>query len=399
MIWFLLIVAMFAFYVMRPEERARVIRPVVGTLRQAGIVAAYGHPQHQPFEAALRGRTPFLLVTPILVAANVLTFVFMVLGSGSLSDPETLVRWGGNLGPRTTNGEWWRLLSATYVHSGTLPLLATLIGLIPVGLVLERLVGHLATAATYVGAGLIASIVVLIQHPVTVNVGGSSAVFGLHGLLIAALVWNVRRRSTATVPIGVLKTLLPAIGLFLLLHAATQGIGIADAFALLVGVIYGMSTAKRIEVRKPSVRQVGIAFGSTFALVALAAIPLHGLTDVRPEIEHVAEVEARTADAYQRAVDQFKLGALTNEALAHVIDRTIVPELQAVSARLTALGKVPPQQRPLLDSAREYLRLRHESWRIRAQAIQKRSSIALRQADTTERASLDVLEKIKPTNQ
>ena len=30
-------------------------------------------------------------------------------------------RWGASFGPRTTNGEWWRLVASMFVHTGTLP--------------------------------------------------------------------------------------------------------------------------------------------------------------------------------------------------------------------------------------------------------------------------------------
>ena len=38
----------------------------------------------------------------------------------------------------------------------------------------------------------------------------------------------------------------------------------------------------------------------------------------------------RTAEAYKAAVNQFRLGAINAEALAKVIERTIVPDLQKV---------------------------------------------------------------------
>jgi hypothetical protein len=89
-------------------------------------------------------------------------------------------------------------------------------------------------------------------------------------------------------------------------------------------------------------------------------------------------LEESTTSAYQRAVTQFKLGTMNTKALALVIERKITPELQAMQARLKTLGRVPPEHQPLLASAEDYLRLRDESWRLRAAALHKSSMPALR---------------------
>ena len=41
----------------------------------------------------------FAVVTPLLVALNVIVFLSMIFGHGSLGHPETLVAWGGKLLP------------------------------------------------------------------------------------------------------------------------------------------------------------------------------------------------------------------------------------------------------------------------------------------------------------
>jgi hypothetical protein len=93
-----------------------------------------------------------------------------------------------------------------------------------------------------------------------------------------------------------------------------------------------------------------------------------------------------------------------------MIDSAIVPELHAADARLKAFDRVPAEHQPLVASAEEYLRLRHESWRIRADALRKMGhlvarksestdpqtiTVALKQAERTERDSFESLKKIK----
>jgi hypothetical protein len=135
----------------------------------------------------------------------------------------------------------------------------------------------------------------------------------------------------------------------------------------------------------------------TLVVAVVSAVPLRGMADVRPEISRVLAVEESTASLYRGAVAQFKLGAVSADALAQVIERKITPELHAVQARLKTLGRVPPEHQPLVANAEEYLKLRDESWRLRAAALHKSSMPALRKAETAERASLEALERIKPT--
>jgi hypothetical protein len=79
-----------------------------------------------------------------------------------------------------------------------------------------------------------------------------------------------------------------------------------------------------------------------------------------------------------------------------MIDRIILPELQAARVRLTQLDRerVPPEQQPLVIAAGEYFRLREESWRVRAEALRKTSTARLQQADEAERVSLQALNRI-----
>jgi hypothetical protein len=120
------------------------------------------------------------------------------------------------------------------------------------------------------------------------------------------------------------------------------------------------------------------------------------VVDVRPEIERVVAVEDRTAGVYEGAVEKFRKGVVTAEELVRLIEGTIVPELRAAHDRLKAIAGVPKEHQALIAHAEEYLRLRDESWRLRAQGLQKRNLPTLNKADRAERASLDALQKIRP---
>ena len=67
--------------------------------------------------------------------------------------------------------------------------------LVQLGLILERLVGHVTFAAVYVAAGVLASIVSLSDYPMAISGGASGAIFGLYGLLLASSAWTAVHRA------------------------------------------------------------------------------------------------------------------------------------------------------------------------------------------------------------
>jgi len=59
-------------------------------------------------------------VTLALVSLNVLVYLGMGLSGVSWSEPaiRDAVRWGADFGPMTLSGDWWRVLTSTFVHFG-----------------------------------------------------------------------------------------------------------------------------------------------------------------------------------------------------------------------------------------------------------------------------------------
>ena len=389
----LLVLAGVALSAMSAEERARLGRTALAAIREARDVVAERRRQPAPFRDALRARTPWAIVTPALVALNMAIFVRMLFDGGAPGDPGTLVAWGGSIGPRTTNGEWWRLVTSLFVHTGFLHLVANMLGLLQLGLLLERLVGRVAVAAVYVSAGVFAGLASLSASPVDVSVGASGAIFGMYGLLLAPAIWSLYRRSAVTIPLRTVKRLIPAAAVFLLYNGLQSK---ADHAGFLVGFACGLVLARGISDCKPAARRVAVAMGATAVIALAAAVPLRGVTDARPEIARVVAVEDRTAGAYETARDRFTLGRITAEKLIELIDRTITPELQETGVRLKALAGVPQVHQPLVAQAEEYLRLRDESWRLRADGLRKTNLLTLRKADDRERAALQIIKRLRP---
>jgi len=386
-----------ALYVMTADERTRLVHRAIAAVQPLASAAA-PRPEEQAFRTALQARTRIAIVAPAIVFINVLLFARLLFGSGALSDPSTLLAAGGNFAPRTTNGEWWRVVTAMFLHGGFLELVANAIGLLAIGVVLERIVGPVTFAVIYFSAGITGSFIILFTDPLTVGTSAMAAVLGVYGLMIATTIWTLVRRSPLTMPLRTAKRVASVAGVFLF-YGLVSGrvVEPANLAGLAVGFTYGLALTPGIAAARPSLRRTAAAMAITLVMAFACTVPLRGIADVGPEIAHVVAAEDRTAALYEKAVAQFVKGRATGAELAQLVERTIVPDLETASARMQSLGKVPRQQRVLVADACNYVRLRIESWRLRADGLRKGNMRTLREADRIERASLEAFERIRST--
>ncbi len=127
--------------------------------------------------------------TTALVAINLTVFVGMVVtGAGFLNfDPRAALRWGGNYGPWTLNGDWWRLVTAGFVHGGLVHLAVNMWCLWSLGQLSERLFGRFQTFFIYLLTGVGGALLSIAHNPRNLEVGASGAVFGIAGALLAGV--------------------------------------------------------------------------------------------------------------------------------------------------------------------------------------------------------------------
>ena len=401
-LFFVIVVVGFVIYSMKPEERAKALATAVALIHRLKADAVHRMEHPEPHEAALRERTRWPLVTAALLLLNVVTFLRMASAAGAVGDPATQLAWGANFGPITTNGEWRRLLVSTFVHPGLVSLIVTMAALAQVGPILERLVGHATFALVYLAAAVIGSTLDLYTHPLSINGGPTTAIVAIYGLMAGTSVWNLMQPTAVTIPPKAMTQFAPAAGILLLYMLAggyfASGAPIAG---LAIGATAGLAMTRGIGNGTPSLRLVGQAAVAALLLAVVLAFPLRGISDVRPEIARIVEFEGRAAGIYEKAVEQFRLGAIKAEALAQIIDRSIMPELQAAQGRMKAFegDNIPTEYRPLVEGANEYLRLRDESWRLRSEALRKANMSALRKADRAEWESLEAFSRLKANEQ
>jgi rhomboid protease GluP len=177
-------------------------------------------------------------VTSALIGISVLVFVLMVLSGVSFSTPdlEQLVKWGADWGPYTLVNQPWRLLTSNYVHIGIIHIALNMWCLWNLGALAERIFDRWTYVLGYTACGIAGSIVGVWWRPMLVAAGASGAIFGIAGMLIAALYLGHLPVHPSALK-ATLKSLLSFAGYNLFFGAVIPGISNA---AHLGGFITGL---------------------------------------------------------------------------------------------------------------------------------------------------------------
>lgn len=185
-------------------------------------------------------------ITPILIYTNILIYLLMVFtGLGLMSfHGQDLLKWGANFRPSTINGEWWRLLTNTFLHGGLMHLLSNMFGLLFVGTFIEPILDRTKYLFIYLITGILASCASIWWYEATVSVGASGAIFGLYGLFLGLLLTKVFPPDFSK---AFLTTTLIFVG-YNLLMGLTGGIdNSAHIGGLLSGFIIGIAISKSLK--------------------------------------------------------------------------------------------------------------------------------------------------------
>lgn len=136
--------------------------------------------------------TPLLNATNCLIALSAAVWIIMVASGISPTDPtgSDLIPWGADYGPKTLGGQYWRVITAAFLHFGIIHLALNMWCLWSLGRLTEKLVGRFTTFAVYVITAVGASILSLSWNPMRVSAGASGAIFGLAGVLIPILYYG-----------------------------------------------------------------------------------------------------------------------------------------------------------------------------------------------------------------
>jgi membrane associated rhomboid family serine protease len=125
------------------------------------------------------------IVTTTLIAIMVGIYLLQLAGGASVNANSGWIFENGALfGPYVAQGDWYRLLSAAFLHYGPIHLGMNMLALWWIGRPLENWLGPVRYILLYLVAGLAGSAGALIANPTGVTVGASGAIFGILGAAI-----------------------------------------------------------------------------------------------------------------------------------------------------------------------------------------------------------------------
>jgi membrane associated rhomboid family serine protease len=215
-------------------------------------------------------------VTLALIGINVLVYLAELAAGGTVDGTNNTIYDHGALfmtaqytfnGPLVgvAHGEWWRLLTAAFLHYGPLHLLINMYSLYFAGTLLENVIGRWRFALLYLASGVAGSAGALLISPNSVTVGASGAIFGILGALF------VLERSRHIATGGQIAML---IVLNLVLSFALAGISVGGHIGGLIGGVILMWLL--LQVRRSAAFSVAASVAVIVASVVIAYAKTRG---------------------------------------------------------------------------------------------------------------------------
>lgn len=154
--------------------------------------------------------------TYALIGLNLAMFLLQMISGGS-QDAAVAYRFGAVLPSAVMEGEWWRLVTALFLHYGFLHLFLNMFALQDLGRYVEPRLGRLNFLLTYFSAGIGSMLVVvfvqsLLPFSWTLFLGASGSILGLAGSM-GALMWRAWHSEGVQVAGRQLTSLLIILGI------------------------------------------------------------------------------------------------------------------------------------------------------------------------------------------
>lgn len=185
-------------------------------------------------------------LTYTIIVLNVLFYLVSAFYSRSLTEMnlQELVDLGALYGPLTVlKDEWWRLLTAMFLHGGMTHILMNMFSLYLIGRGAEMYFDTKSYISIYLFSGLLGGLASLYIHPESVGIGASGAIFGVFGALAGFFL--AHKDKIATHSKAFMKDFAIIIGINLVIGFSIESVDVsAHIGGLVVGFIGGYMLSK-----------------------------------------------------------------------------------------------------------------------------------------------------------
>ncbi|WP_252311702.1 rhomboid family intramembrane serine protease [Sinobaca sp. H24] len=142
--------------------------------------------EKQQEEIDNKERSLFFYGKPLLtyaLLASVFVMFFLLEQAGGSMNMAVLIDYGAKYNPAIMDGEWWRLLTAAFLHIGFFHLFMNSLALFYLGGAVERIFGTTRFLFIYAAAAVVGSLASFSFNE-QVSAGASGAIFGCFGALL-----------------------------------------------------------------------------------------------------------------------------------------------------------------------------------------------------------------------
>ncbi len=213
--------------------------------------------------------------TTALIALNVLVYIATVVRGVGVNDPQGTLYYKGAVfvdnvflpGQGLAHGEWWRLVTATFLHANLLHLGMNMLVLYILGVAVEHALGTFRFVLVYFAAGIAGSAGAILASPNSPTVGASGAIYGIMGSLL--VLEYLATGSLAGQAMGF-------IVINLAITFAIPGISIGGHLGGLAGGIVGTYALARTRFSPNAALGPALVAGVAVASVAIAVARVRG---------------------------------------------------------------------------------------------------------------------------
>lgn len=324
-------------------------------------------------------------------------FVIMVATGVDPVQPMAIdiIRWGGNYGPETTQGQWWRLLTSAFVHAGLVQLIASGFAFWQLTQVLLSRLGAFTLLAIFAGTHTVGALTVLSLKPHHVGYGALAGLLGLYGALAAAHARDRSMPASETRPVLWMSfAIVVAANLSSGLTDLADAPGLALAFVL-GGVMQVIAVSAKAPTQPAGALRV---LRPIAAIIAVAAViymigrTISPVVDPSGQIRVIVEKMLPLAERYDHMREQTKSEQSSALEMITAINSDFLPTLRGLKKQLDGAPPFDDERQSAVEGLKSALSAWEHAWTYQAQGLATNDTARLKEAMEFEAAGFDHLE-------